>query len=81
MIKFIRNFLAFLLVFGFSNIAFAQSKNVEVSIISQKDSVASGQSFYIGLKQKMAPNWHTYWRNPGDVGDATRIEWLSLIHI
>lgn len=77
MIKFIRNLLAFLIVFGFSNIAFAQSKNVEVSIISQKDSVASGQSFYIGLKQKMAPNWHTYWRNPGDVGDATRIEWQA----
>lgn len=77
MIKFIRNFLAFLIVLGFSNIAFAQSKNVEVSIISQKDSVAPGQSFFIGLKQKMAPNWHTYWRNPGDVGDATRIEWQA----
>ena len=24
---------------------------------------------------KMEPGWHTYWKNPGDAGSATKIEW------
>jgi thiol:disulfide interchange protein DsbD len=24
---------------------------------------------------KMDPGWHTYWKNPGDAGSATKIEW------
>lgn len=62
---------------GFVNAAFAQmpSQNVKTEIILEKNSVKAGTSFHIALVQKIAPGWHTYWRNPGDVGDATRIEW------
>lgn len=24
---------------------------------------------------KMEPDWHTYWKNPGEAGMATKIEW------
>lgn len=59
--------------------AFAQngSQNVQIEILSQKESVSAGSTFYVALKQTIKPEWHTYWRNPGDVGDATRIEWSA----
>ncbi|MGV6873646.1 protein-disulfide reductase DsbD family protein [Pseudochelatococcus sp. B33] len=44
------------------------SPRATVSLISDHDSVAPGQSFRIGLRQKLAPHWHTYWKNPGDAG-------------
>lgn len=51
------------------------SDNVKVSLISQYETASAGDSFHIALVQKIAPDWHTYWRNPGDVGDKTRIKW------
>lgn len=44
------------------------SPRATVSLISDADAVAPGQSFRIGLRQKLAPHWHTYWKNPGDAG-------------
>ena len=29
----------------------------------------------MALRLKAIPGWHTYWRNPGDSGEPTRIEW------
>jgi thiol:disulfide interchange protein/DsbC/DsbD-like thiol-disulfide interchange protein len=78
MIKFIRNLIICLSIFGFSN-AIAQSAkpNVTIELITQNESISAGQEFHIALRQKIAKDWHTYWRNPGDVGDATRIEWIA----
>src|SRR6185503_12807726 len=28
-----------------------------------------------GVQLKMAPGWHTYWRNPGGPGIATSVSW------
>jgi len=67
----------FLLLAICPQIAFAQmsSNNVEAGLISELDAAKPGDVFHIALVQQIAPDWHTYWRNPGDVGDATRIEW------
>src|SRR5437763_480693 len=29
----------------------------------------------VGLRLRMAPGWHTYWKNPGDSGLPTRSHW------
>jgi thiol:disulfide interchange protein DsbD len=29
----------------------------------------------VALRQKIDKGWHTYWRNPGDSGEATKIAW------
>ena len=63
--------------FPLSGFAQSKSQNVEISLLSSAESVAPGESFYIALKQKIAPEWHTYWRNFGDVGDPTTIEWTA----
>ena len=49
------------------------SPRATVSLISDVDAVQPGSTFRIALRQKLAPHWHTYWKNPGDAGEPTRI--------
>ncbi len=39
------------------------------------DGVAAGQPLWLGLKIDHQPHWHTYWKNPGDSGLPTTLEW------
>lgn len=48
---------------------------VQVRLISASSQVAPGQTVLLALEQRIAPHWHTYWRNPGDSGQPTSIEW------
>lgn len=51
------------------------TENVTASIISEYDSVAPGESLSVALRLDIREGWHTYWRNPGDSGQATSIKW------
>ena len=44
-------------------------------LVSARDTVAPGERFHVALVQRIAPGWHTYWRNPGDSGEPTRLDW------
>src|SRR5262245_26366246 len=48
---------------------------VQVELLSEITAVAPGQTFWIALRQQIAPGWHTYWINPGDSGEPPRIDW------
>jgi thiol:disulfide interchange protein DsbD len=37
--------------------------------------VAAGQPVWLGLQLAHQPEWHTYWKNPGDSGLPTVLEW------
>jgi len=52
----------------------AVSARATVSLVSDTDAVAPGTSFRIGLRFRLAPGWHTYWRNPGDAGVAPELD-------
>jgi thiol:disulfide interchange protein len=54
----------------------ARTEQVEVRLISDAQTVAPGQTVVLGLEQKIIPNWHTYWKNPGDSGTSSSIEWV-----
>lgn len=43
------------------------------TLVSEVDSVTPGQPFRIGLRLRMTPGWHTYWKNPGDAGAPAEI--------
>ena len=30
----------------------------------------------LGMKFKLAKDWHTYWENPGDAGEGATIDWI-----
>lgn len=53
----------------------SSSNNVETELVSDVLEVPAGGTFWIALHQKIRPNWHTYWKNPGDAGEPIRIEW------
>lgn len=49
--------------------------NVKARLISETQSITPGQTFWVGLELTIRDGWHTYWRNPGDSGRATQINW------
>ncbi len=51
------------------------SDNVKARLISETDSIAPGQSIWLALELSIRDGWHTYWRNPGDSGQATKLKW------
>src|SRR4030095_8718143 len=55
--------------------ASAAEPKVRVELLSEVASIAPGETFWLALRQEIAPGWHTYWMNPGDSGEPPRIEW------
>jgi thiol:disulfide interchange protein DsbD len=59
--------------------AFAQpvvkTDNVRAELISEVAEVKAGEPFWVALRQTLRPHWHTYWKNPGDSGLPTEINW------
>jgi thiol:disulfide interchange protein len=39
------------------------------------EGVSPGKPVFLGLKIEHAPHWHTYWKNPGDSGLPTTLQW------
>lgn len=37
--------------------------------------LVTGQPMWLGLRLQHQPGWHTYWKNAGDSGLATQLEW------
>lgn len=48
---------------------------ITVTLVSDAATIAPGGTVSVGILQTMAPGYHTYWKNPGTVGMATRMEW------
>src|SRR5262249_16897615 len=53
----------------------SESPRVQVELLSEVAAVAPGQPFWVALRQRIAPGWHTYWMNPGDSGEPPKIKW------
>jgi thiol:disulfide interchange protein DsbD len=49
--------------------------NVKAHLVSEAGAIAPGQSFWVALEFTIRDGWHTYWRNPGDSGQATTLKW------
>jgi DsbC/DsbD-like thiol-disulfide interchange protein len=64
------------LLFVFFTVPVSAAENhVAARLLSETEGVRPGQTFRVGLHLRMEPGWHTYWKEPGDSGMATRIEW------
>jgi len=50
-------------------------RKVQIDLLSETAAIRPGQPFWVALRQKIAPGWHTYWENPGDSGEPTQITW------
>jgi DsbC/DsbD-like thiol-disulfide interchange protein/cytochrome c biogenesis protein CcdA len=49
------------------------SARATATLITDTDAIASGTPFRAALRLRLAPGWHTYWKNPGDAGVAPQL--------
>jgi thiol:disulfide interchange protein/DsbC/DsbD-like thiol-disulfide interchange protein len=55
--------------------AIVQTPQVRAELMAHApQGVQAGQALWVGLQLTHQPEWHTYWRNPGDSGLPTHIE-------
>ncbi len=61
-----------------SAVAAAEPQNdshVQASIHSESQSITPGRPFWVAVRLAMQDGWHVYWKNQGDSGLPTKIEW------
>ncbi|MEX1013109.1 MAG: protein-disulfide reductase DsbD domain-containing protein [Waddliaceae bacterium] len=51
------------------------SEPVTIQLIHEEESIQPGRPFWVGVQFKIDKTWHTYWKNPGEVGAAPNIDW------
>ncbi|WP_040570785.1 protein-disulfide reductase DsbD family protein [Methyloversatilis thermotolerans] len=51
-----------------------RSPRAEVRLVSAQDAAAPAATLGLALHFRLQPGWHIYWMNPGDAGQAPRIE-------
>jgi thiol:disulfide interchange protein/DsbC/DsbD-like thiol-disulfide interchange protein len=64
------------------NCCFAEpvkTEHVTAELTLENNSLQPGatgpEANWLGLRLEMVPEWHTYWRFPGDTGLATKVKW------
>ena len=65
---------------GFAHGADAQADrdstpNSDARLISEVAAVEPGQPFAVGVHITLDEGWHTYWKNAGDAGTGTLMDW------
>ncbi|KPK81705.1 MAG: hypothetical protein AMS25_05275 [Gemmatimonas sp. SM23_52] len=51
------------------------SPHSDAWLVSEVASIRPGKPFSVGLRLAMEEGWHSYWRNAGDSGIPTSLEW------
>lgn len=71
-------FVLALLIISSSTSAYAEkvkAAHTEVELIAEVKGYRPGMTFRAGVHFKMDPDWHIYWKNPGDSGMTPSIKW------
>ncbi len=53
----------------------AQREPVQLRLLAEDKAVQPGRAFWIALQVDLDKGWHTYWKNSGDSGLGTSVEW------
>lgn len=67
--------LLLLLVPQFAQAESVRTDRVTARLVAEVARAAPGETIWVGLHLDIAEGWHTYWRNPGDSGQATTLDW------
>src|SRR5579863_9390606 len=72
-----KRLLPFLLLLLAAVPALAQEgpPKVHARLVAEDKAIAPSGTITVALEEKIAPGWHTYWKNPGDAGAPTDIQW------
>jgi suppressor for copper-sensitivity B len=71
---FLKIFIILVTLFGATGFAQEEEK-VQLSLISDSQSVGSSSTLLLGLRAQLAPHWKTYWRSPGIAGYEVKLNW------
>ncbi|MBU4238861.1 MAG: thiol:disulfide interchange protein, partial [Alphaproteobacteria bacterium] len=52
-----------------------RADNIEAELVPLSRWAAPGSTVVVAVHQTIAPGWHTSWRNPGDSGGPTTLDW------
>ncbi len=53
-----------------------QTPQVKATLLAEApNGIEAGKTLWLGLEMVHQPEWHTYWRNPGDSGLPTVLQW------
>ena len=52
-----------------------KTAHVEAELVAEQRALVPGASATVALRLAIEPGWHTYWRNPGESGLPTTLEW------
>jgi thiol:disulfide interchange protein DsbD len=53
-----------------------KTPQVQATLLAQApEGIAAGKTIWLGLELVHQAHWHTYWRNPGDSGLPTELQW------
>jgi DsbC/DsbD-like thiol-disulfide interchange protein len=75
-----RWFLAFIVLLSLvggarADDAVVQTSQMRVALSTEHRAAAPGGSLWVALAFDLQPGWHTYWRTPGDAGEAITMKW------
>jgi DsbC/DsbD-like thiol-disulfide interchange protein len=52
-----------------------KKNHTRVQLVANVDAVQPGVPFTVGMLMTMEKGWHTYWRNAGEAGLPTDVQW------
>ncbi len=64
-----------LLVPQLAHAEIVRTDRVTARLVPEVTRAAPGETVWVGLHLDIIEGWHTYWRNPGDSGQATSLDW------
>ena len=61
---------------AWSQTATVTTEHVRAELVANApEGVQAGKPVWLGLRITHQPEWHTYWKNPGDSGLPTQLQW------
>lgn len=52
-----------------------EADHLQATLVAADTSVVPGATLTAAVHFELEPEWHLYWKNPGDSGEAPRFEW------
>lgn len=57
------------------------TEHLTAQLIAEHEALVPGQNSAVALKLVHQPQWHSYWRTPGDSGLPTQIRWQAPVGV
>ncbi|BDX07126.1 protein-disulfide reductase DsbD family protein [Planctobacterium marinum] len=58
----------------------ATGPHIRVDLLAENQSFTTASENWIGVYLQPESQWHTYWLNPGDSGEAPQVKWTAFIN-